>query len=575
MKKFKQNYLTIAIAAAFILASCGGINKMRDNASLVDYEVTPNPLEMHAGEVQLTIKTTFPEKYFNKKAVVVATPVLKYEGGETAYESTTLQGESVEENNKVIPYAGGENTYTGKVPYKDEMMRSELMVNMSARIKDKDPIEIPGIKIADGIITTPNLVAVNPMAILVGDKFVRVTPETYTADIHYIINKSDVRNSELKDEDVKNLEKAIADVQAAERKDAKGVLVSSYASPDGDLVKINTPLSENRGTSAERYLKRVLKKADLSKTEEEDFLKVMSTPEDWEGFKKLMEESDIQDKELILRVLSMYSDPEVREKEIKNISAAFEEIAEKVLPKLRRSVMTFNVEVTGYSDEELADLVKSNPDTLKLEEILYAATLTDDWKDKLSIYEKAAENFPKCFRAVNAIGVAEMELKDYAAAQKAFEAAQALKDENVVKNNLGAALLAQGDLAKAEELFTSAMGAGNEVNYNLGIIKIKQADYKAAVNYFGNKASFNGALANLLNGDNDKAMSMLNELGDVDCPMVYYLKAVVSARAGQDEGVFNNLRTAVGKKAELAAYALKDIEFAKYAANEAFTSIVK
>ena len=199
-------------------------------------------------------------------------------------------------------------------------MRSELMVNMSARIKDKDPIEIPGIKIADGIITTPNLVAVNPMAILVGDKFVRVTPETYTADIHYIINKSDVRNSELKDEDVKNLEKAIADVQAAERKDAKGVLVSSYASPDGDLVKINTPLSENRGTSAERYLKRVLKKADLSKTEEEDFLKVMSTPEDWEGFKKLMEESDIQDKELILRVLSMYSDPEVREKEIKNTS---------------------------------------------------------------------------------------------------------------------------------------------------------------------------------------------------------------------------------------------------------------
>ncbi|HJX70809.1 MAG TPA: tetratricopeptide repeat protein, partial [Bacteroidales bacterium] len=168
-----------------------------------------------------------------------------------------------------------------------------------------------------------------------------------------------------------------------------------------------------------------------------------------------------------------------------------------------------------------------------------------------------------------------MKLENYAAAQKAFEAAQALKDENVVKNNLGAALLAQGDVAKAEELFTSAMGAGDEVNYNLGIIKIKQGDYKAAVNYFGNKPSFNGALANLLNGDNDKALSMLNELGDVDCPMVYYLKAVASARAGQDEGVFNNLRTAVGKKAELAAYALKDVEFLKYAANEAFTTILK
>src|SRR4030043_2355421 len=213
MKKFKQNYLTIAVAAAFILTSCGGLNKMRDNASQVKYEVTPNPLEMHAGDVQLTVKTVFPEKYFNKKAVVVATPVLKYASGETAFESTTLQGESVEENNKVISYDGGDYSYTDKVPYKDEMMRSELMVNMSARIKNKVPIEIPGIKIADGIITTPNLVAVNPQAIMIGDKYVRVTPESYSADIHYIINKSDVRDSELKADDIKTLAKAVEKVK--------------------------------------------------------------------------------------------------------------------------------------------------------------------------------------------------------------------------------------------------------------------------------------------------------------------------------------------------------------------------
>ena len=575
MKKFKQNYLTIFVAAAFVLTSCGGINKMKDNATQVSYEVTPNPLEMHAGEVQLTVQTNFPEKYFNKKAVVVATPFLKYEGGETEFESTTLQGEKVEENNKVISFAGGDYTYTGKVPYQDEMMRSELMVKMSARIKDKEPIEIPGVKIADGIITTPNLVAVNPKAILVGDKFVRITPETYDADIHYIINKSDVRNSELKSEDVKILEEAVQEVKDAERKDVKGAKISSYASPDGDLEKINKPLSENRGTSAERYLKRVLKKAELSEAQEEDFLKIVSTPEDWEGFKKMMEESDIQDKELILRVLSMYSDPEVREKEIKNISAAFEEIADKILPKLRRSVMTLDVEVTGYSDEELVDLAKNNPDTLKLEEILHAAALVEDWKEKLPIYEKASENFPKCFRAKNAVGFVNMKLENYAAAQKAFEEAQALKDANIIKNNLGAAILAQGDVAKAEELFTAAMGAGDEVNYNLGIIKIKQGDYKAAVNYFGSKPSFNAALANLLNGDNDKALSILGELGDVEWGMVYYLKAVASARGGQDEGVYNNLRTAVGKKDKLKAYAVKDIEFAKYASNEAFTSIVE
>jgi Flp pilus assembly protein TadD len=575
MKKFKQNYLTIVVAAAFVLSSCGGINKMKDNAAQVSYEVTPNPLEMHAGVVKLTVKTKFPEKYFNKKAVVVATPYLRYEGGETEFESTTLQGEKVEENNKMIPFAGGDYTYSGQVPYQDAMMRSELMVKMSARIGDKDPIEIPGIKIADGIVATPNLVAVNPKAILIGDKFVRVTPETYTAQINYVIDKYDVRDSELKKEGIKNFEKSVKDIKAAERKNVKDAKVSSYASPDGDLVKINTPLSKNRGTSAERYLQRVFKKADLTEAQQQDFLKVVSTPEDWEGFKKLMEESNIQDKELILRVLSMYSDPEVREKEIKNISAAFKEIAETILPKLRRSVMTMDVEVTGYSDEELVDLAKNNPDTLKLEEILHAASLVDDWNEKLAIYQKASENFPKCYRAKNAIGYVDMNLKNYAAAQKAFEEAQALKDDNVVKNNLGAALLAQGDIAKAEELLTSAMGAGDEVNYNLGIIKIKEGDYKAAVNYFGNTPSYNAALANLLNGDNNKALSILGELGDVDCPMVYYLKAVASARGGQDEGVYNNLRIAVGKKAELKAYAAKDIEFAKYAANEAFTSIIQ
>lgn len=546
---------------------------MKDNAAQVSYEVTPNPLEMNGGEVQVTIKTQFPEKYFNKKAVVVATPYLKYESGETEFEPTTLQGESVEENNKVISYAGGDYTYTGKVAYNDAMMRSDLMVKMSARIKDKEPIEIPGVKIADGIITTPNLVEVDPMAILIGDKYVRITPESYSAQINYVIDKYDVRNSELKKKDIKNFEADINEIKKDSSLELKNAMIASYASPDGDLVKINTPLSENRGTSAERYLQRVLEKADLSEAQTEDFLKVLSTPEDWDGFKKLMEESDIQDKDLILRVLSMYSDPEVREKEIKNISAAFKEIAEKILPQLRRSVMTIDVEKIGYSDDQLVQLAKTDPDTLKLEEILHAAALISDWNSKLAIYKKASENFPKCYRAKNAIGYVEMQLGNYAAAQSAFEEAKALKDDNIIKNNIGAALLAQGDVAKAEEMLTAAMGAGNEVNYNLGIIKIKEGDYKAAVNYLGNKASYNGALANLLNGDNDKAMSMLGQLKE--SAKVDYLKAVANARAGNDEGVYNNLRNAVGKDASLKDYAKKDVEFLKYFGNEAFTSIVQ
>jgi tetratricopeptide (TPR) repeat protein len=574
MKKIKRNYLTSIVVAAFLLSSCGGLNKMVDKSSDVSYQVQPSPLEMHAGEVEVTIDTKFPEKYFNKKAVVVATPVLRYEGGQAEFESTTLQGEKVEANNKVISYDGGGYTYTGKIPYTDEMLRSELYVEMSAQIKEKTPIEIPGIKIADGVIATPALVAVNPKTILVGDKFQRIIPESYDADIHYVINKSNVRNSELTAEDVAALQEKIKEASEAERKEFKGANISAYASPDGPY-DFNEGLAEDRQESAQRYLKRVLQKAEVSESDAEGFLSVASTAEDWEGFKKLMEESDIQDKELILRVLSMYSDPVVREKEIRNIAAAFEEVAEKVLPKLRRSMLNINVDKIGYSDEEIAELVKTNPDTLNLEEILYAASLTEDLEEKLAIYKKADENFPECFRAKNNTGHVYVKLGKVAEAKEAFMAAKELKENDVIKNNLGAIALLEGDLVKAEELFTSAMGAGDVVNYNLGIIKIKQADYEAAVNYFGSEPSFNAALAQLLSGDTEKSLNTLNQLGDVDCAMVYYLKAVASARSDREEGVLNNLRTAVGKKSELKEHAKKDLEFAKYSENEAFTSIVE
>jgi tetratricopeptide (TPR) repeat protein len=574
MKKIKRNYLTSVVVAAFLLSSCGGLNKMVDKSSDVSYQVQPNPLEMHAGQVEVTIDTKFPEKYFNKKAVVVATPVLKYEGGQTEFEATTLQGEKVEANNKVISYDGGGYSYTGKIPYTDEMLRSGLYVEMSAQIKEKTPLEIPGIKIADGVIATPALVAVNPKTILVGDKFQRIIPESLDADIHYVINKSNVRDSELKSEDIVSLQDKIKEASQAERKEFKGANISAYASPDGPY-DLNEGLAEDRQESAQRYMKRILKKAEVSDADAEGFMSLASTAEDWEGFKKLMEESDIQDKELILRVLSMYSDPVVREKEIKNISAAFKEIAEKVLPKLRRSMLNVNIDKIGYSDEEIAELAKTNPDTLNLEEILYAATLTEDLEEKLAIYQKAAENFPECFRAINNVGHVYVKLGKVAEAKKAFMAAKELKENDVIKNNLGAIALLEGDLAKAEELFASAMGAGDVVNYNLGIIKIKQADYDAAVNYFGNEPSFNAALAQLLSGDTEKSLNTLNQLGDVDCPMVYYLKAVASARSDREEGVLNNLRTAVGKKSELKEHAKKDLEFAKYSENEAFTSIVE
>jgi tetratricopeptide (TPR) repeat protein len=574
MKKIKLNLLTLGVAS-IILSSCGGLNKMVENSKTVKYEVIPSPLETNGGEVAVTIKTTFPEKYFNKSAVVTATPILKYEGGQVEFEPTVLQGEKVKANNKVIAYSGGNYSFTGKVPYKPEMLKSELVVDMSARIKEKTPVAIPGVKIADGVIATSTLVKIDPKAVLVGDKYQRVTSDSYNAEILYLINQADVRNSELKKGEVKKFEDNLTAASKQTDKVAiKGAKISAYASPDGPMT-LNEKLSDKRGGTAEKYLITELKKLKVQGYDVQGFLNKMVTAEDWDGFKKLMEASSIQDKELVLRVLSMYSDPAVREKEIKNISEAFNEIKTKVLPQLRRSQMFVNIDNIGYSDDQIKALAQSKPDTLKLEEILYAAALTNDLNEKARIYTVASKNFPSEFRPKNNLGYVYLLMGKTADAKAAFEAAKAIENNDVVKNNLGAIALMDGDLATAEGLFTSAMGAGEVVNYNLGIIKIKKADYAAAVNYFGNKASFNAALAQLLNKETDKSISTLGELGESKDAMVYYLKAVAGARAGKEDMVLNNLRTAVGLDASLKAYAKKDAEFLKYAANEGFTAIVQ
>ena len=354
----------------------------------------------------------------------------------------------------------------------------------------------------------------------------------------------------------------------------KGIEVSAYASPDGEL-DLNTKLSGNRKGSADRYLQQELKKAEIAVPADKEFFSLLSTPEDWEGFKTLMEASDIQDKDLILRVLSMYSDPVVREKEIKNISEAFEEIKDKILPQLRRSKFTVNVEKVGYSDEELVTLVASNLDTLVLEELLYAATLVDDNPTKLKVYAQAWEKYPQCIRAANNLGTVQMAMGDLDAAKKSFEAAKALRDHNIVKNNLGVIAMKQGDVAAAEDLFTSAMGAGDEVNYNLGIIKIVQGDYEAAKSYFGAGENFNNALVMLLNGNPGSAVELLNKLDDDPTGANEYLMAVGGARESDTEVMYNALRTAIAKNAKWKQRAAMDVEFFEFFEADLFKEITK
>jgi hypothetical protein len=571
MKKF--NYLALFTFVAFILSSCGGLNKMQEMAADVSYTVTPELLEEHGDKVDVKIDVKYPAKYFNKSAILTATPVLKYENGETAFEPKTVQGEKVEANNQVIANAtGGSVSYTGTVPFTEDMMKSDLVIRVTASVKDKS-VDFEDYKIAEGVIATPKLVMVNPKPVLIGDNFKRVIPESYMADIHYLINRAEVRSQELKQEDIEGMKAFLVAANANERVNLKGIELSAYASPDGAL-ELNDKLAQKREATADSYLEKELKTVKVEKAKEAGFVTKTYTAEDWDGFKKLMEASNIQDKELILRVLSMYSDPVVREKEIKNISKAFEAIAEEILPELRRSKFIVNTDKIGYSDDELKALWKSDPNSLKLEEILYTATLFEDLDTKLAVYTKASENYPKCFRAINNVGYVNVLKMDADAAEKALLKAKEIKDNDAINNNLGAVALLNGDVEKAEELFTASMGAGAAVNYNLGIVNVIKGDYDKAASYFGNTDEYNTALVKYLKKDTKGAMATLNNVKSESC-YKYYLKAVLAADLDQDELVMESLRTAISKKAELKDRAKVDMEFAKYFENDAFKSIVE
>lgn len=578
----KKVNVCILASCALALTACGGMNKMAKMASDVQYDVTPRVLEMHGDSVEVEIKVTFPPKYFQKQAVLELTPVLKYEGGEKAFESKAIQGESVQANNEVCNFTnGGTFSTKSKISFEEAMRSSELVARVKATMKDKSQ-DIPEVKIADGVMSTALLLDKNAMTIAAADKFERITNDSKGATLFFVINKADISSKELKKDEMKALQQFVKDAAANERMEVKGIEISAFASPDGE-ESLNDKLAANRMKNSDSFFKKELKKSKV--TTDESNYKTTSLAEDWDGFKTLMQESEIQDKELILRVLSMYSDPVVREKEIKNISAAYEEIAEKILPQLRRSTLSVNVAVIGYSDEEIKELVASNPDTLSVEELLYAATLTQDNAEKLSIYQKAAAKYPEDWRTNNNVGHISYLMGNVAEAKAAFEKAKEADASNtVVLNNLGACAYAEGDVAAAKEYYNAAAGAGDEVSYNQAVIATKAGDYEAALNLFQSSKfeSFNWALCKLLNYSNtknsdvfDASLGILNKIEDQDNAKISYLKAVIAARKQDKDLLINSLRVAVEKDASWGAYAAKDIEFAQYANDEEFKNIAK
>ena len=561
----KKLYLPLVALLVLALSSCG---KMGELSS--DYFTTnPEVLEAIGGKVPVTINGKFPEKYFKKNATVEVTPVLRWKGGEAKGQPAVFQGEKVEGNNQTIAYkAGGSYTMKASFDYVPEMANSELYLDFKIT-KGKKSYTIPSVKIADGVIATSELpTAASSNASYANDAFQRIIKDAQTANIMFLIQQANLRNSELNSDDIKEFHKKVAEINA-DTKNYKlnNIEISAYASPDGG-VELNTGLAENREANTEKYMERQLKKGKIDTN-----LDAKYTAQDWEGFQELVSKSNLQDKDLILRVLSMYNDPEQREAEIKNISSVYKTLADEILPQLRRSRLTLNYEIIGKSDEEIAKLASSNPSELNVEELLYAATLTSDPAKQEAIYTQATKQFPNDYRAFNNLGKLAYQAGNVDKAESYFKKAASVNASPEVNMNLGLISLIKGDKAAAETYFGKAAGT-KELGESMGNLYIAQGQYERAVNSFGDSKTNSAALAQILAKDYNKAK---NTLANVERPDAYtdYLMAVLGARTNNSSMVTSSLKSAVAKDSSLAKKAATDLEFAKYFTNTDFMSIAK
>jgi hypothetical protein len=557
-------YSFISVVTAGFLAACSSSLK----PLAADYvKVEPQPLELSAGKVSATINATFPANWFNKKTTLVVTPVLRYDSSEAKGTPYTYQGEKVSGNGQVIPQkAGGNVTLKSAFDYEPAMQKSDLYLTFSAKTGKKE-VPVPEIKIGEGVLSTAFLLdASSENPAFVADKFQKIIKETHNADIMFLIQQAELRSSELRKADLADWTNVVVNANNAENKKVD-LEISAYASPDGG-IELNDKLAEKREANTNKYLTGELKKSKVDAS-----VAARYTAQDWEGFKELVEKSNIQDKNLILSVLSMYQDPEQREREIKNISSVYSVLATEILPQLRRSRLTANIEIIGKSDEEISKLASSNPQSLDIEELLYAATLTKSLAEKERIYKSATEFFPNDYRTFNNLGAVNYLRGNLSVAETFFNKSLSIKSSPEANLNLGLVSIFKGDLDKAQQFLGKASGVP-ELGNATGLIDIAKGNYSKAVNSFGKTASNNSALALLLNGDYSRALSTLNAVANRNA-ITAYLKAIVAARINNSPTVISNLKQAILLDSSLSKKAATDLEFVKYFADKSFLEIVQ
>ncbi len=577
---------------AFSISGCSELKKMIKNADQVQYKTNPNPLEMHADKVPVDVTVTFPPKYFGKKVKLVISPYLKADDGskEIRFKEQTLQGEKFLDNNPTISYKdGGSFKFSDTIPYEEALRMSDLELRFQIATAKGKSASLVTMKIADGIITTPELVE-NGMAVdnngkKVGKIVEKTIPKPATkpseevVEIFFPMQKADVKDSELNKKEVGTLMALVAATSADPSKTVKGFKIASYASPDG-TQEMNQGLVDSRGKNTISALEKKIKKDKITALDGKTIASTETTPaEDWDGFKKLVEASTISDKELILRVLSMHSDPTKREEEIKKLASVYTELKKEILPLLRRSRIKFEFQGKDRTESELISIAGTSPATISQDEMFFACIKEKAGANQVTLYKKYTETYPTDWKGWNNLGAAHVRANNMSEAKKAFEKVLSINSSNpAAYNNLGVIKLAEGDIDGAWDMFEKAEENGceaAELGYNMGVILIKRGQYSDAVAKFGTSATFNKALAETLAGENATAVSTLNTMSTSNEAVFYYLKAVTAAKAGTEEDVYENLKVAISKDSTLKAYAAKDLEFRKYFDKSDFKSIVE
>lgn len=554
----KITFLSLAALSAIVFTSCSKLGQLNaDNVT-----VTPTPLEAIGNEVPATISATFPEKYMKKNVTLGVTPVLKFDGGEVTSEGTTFQGEKVQGNGTTVQYkVGGTYTMRANFPYQDAMQKSELYLRFDARQGNKS-INLPDLKVGYGVIATGNLVSstvATSRPATASDAFQRVIKQKQEAQIKYLVNQANVRASELKTTSIQDFVKILQQINDnQESLRLSNIEVSAYASPEGRF-DFNEKLAEQRQNTSSAYVKEQLKKSHITADVDTRF-----TAEDWEGFQELVSQSNIQDKDVLLRVLSMYKDPQEREQQIRNMSVVYEELTKGILPELRRARLIANYDVIGRSDAQIKQQFQEDATKLSIEEILYGATLQNSNAQKKTWYEKATQLFPSDARAFNNLAnIAYQEGNTDAAANYLQKAKNLSRNSAEVATNQALLALAKGNVSEAEALLSKGNGADtyNEVLGNLNLAKGNYA--AAAANLAGSKTN-SAALAQIMNKDYAGAAMTLAGIQNADAT-TSYLKAILGARQGDASAVVSNLQSAIQQDATLAKRAANDLEFAQYA----------